>query len=99
VGLAVKQCLVNVLKHADTDHAEVVIYGSDTEVSVMIIDGGKGFSERENSVDRLGLRQSVRRRIETVDGTVQVWSTPGTGTSILIRLPACDSVADPEPVS
>jgi signal transduction histidine kinase len=99
VGLAVKQCLVNVLKHAGTDRAEVVIYGSDAEVSVMIIDGGKGFSERETSVDRLGLRQSVRRRIETVDGTVQVWSTPGTGTSILIRLPACDSVADPEPVS
>jgi len=99
VGLAVKQCLVNVLKHAETDRAEVVIYGSDTEVSVMIIDGGKGFSERETSVDRLGLRQSVRRRIETVDGTVQVWSTPGTGTSILIRLPACDSVPDAEPVS
>jgi len=98
-GLAVKQCLVNVLKHAGTDRAEVVVYGSESEVSVMIIDGGKGFSERETSVDRLGLRQSVRRRIETVDGTVQVWSTPGTGTSILMRLPALDAVADPEPVS
>ena len=99
VGLAVKQCLVNVLKHAETDRAEVVIYGSPTEVSIMIIDGGKGFSERETSVDRLGLRQSVRSRIETVDGSVQVWSTPGTGTSILIRLPACDAVTDPELVS
>jgi signal transduction histidine kinase len=98
-GLAVKQCLVNVLKHAGTDRAEVVVYGSESEVSIMIIDGGKGFSERETSVDRLGLRQSVRRRIETVDGTVQVWSTPGTGTSILMRLPALDAVADPEPVS
>ncbi|WP_411700737.1 sensor histidine kinase [Conyzicola sp.] len=90
VGLAVKQCLVNVIKHAGTDRAEVVIYGSESEVSVMIIDAGKGFSERETSLDRLGLRQSVRRRIETVDGTVQVWSTPGTGTSILLRLPAAE---------
>ncbi|GAB3605305.1 hypothetical protein GCM10027413_07140 [Conyzicola nivalis] len=95
VGLAVKQCLVNVIKHADTDRAEVVVYGSEAEVSVMIIDAGKGFSERETSLDRLGLRQSVRRRIETVDGTVQVWSTPGTGTSILLRLPAVDRV-EPE---
>lgn len=87
VALAVKQCLVNVLKHADTNVAEVVVYGSGDEVSIMIIDGGKGFSERETSVDRLGLRQSVRKRIESVDGSVQVWSTPGTGTSILIRLP------------
>jgi signal transduction histidine kinase len=87
-ALAVKQCLVNVLKHAGTDEAEVVVYGSASEVSIMVIDGGKGFSERETSVDRLGLRQSVRSRIEAVDGTVQVWSTPGTGTSVLMRLPA-----------
>ena len=88
VALAVKQCLVNVLKHSGTNVAEVVVYGSGDEVSVMIIDGGKGFSEPETSVDRLGLRQSVRKRIESVDGTVQVWSTPGTGTSVLMRLPA-----------
>ena len=99
VALAVKQCLVNVLKHAGTDRAEVVIYGSENEVSVMIIDDGRGFSERETSVDRLGLRQSVRRRIEAVGGEVQVWSTPGTGTSILIRLPASDSATDLETVS
>jgi signal transduction histidine kinase len=99
VALAVKQCLVNVIKHAGTDRAEVVVYGADREVSVMIIDGGKGFSERETSVDRLGLRQSVRKRIETVGGTVQVWSTPGTGTSILIRLPATVAATEPGTVS
>jgi signal transduction histidine kinase len=91
VALAVKQCLVNVVKHAGTDRAEVVIYGAGGEVTVMVIDGGKGFLERETSVDRLGLRQSVRRRIESVGGTVQVWSTPGTGTSVLISLPVAES--------
>ena len=99
VGLAVKQCLVNVLKHSGTDRAEVVVYATGAEVSVMIIDEGKGFSEPETSVDRLGLRQSVRRRIEAVDGTVQVWSTPGTGTSVLMRLPAMAVVADQRIVS
>jgi len=57
-------------------------------VSVMVIDTGKGFSEEETGSDRLGLRQSVRRRIENVGGTVQVWSTPGKGTSVMIRVPA-----------
>lgn len=88
LGLAVKQCLVNVLKHAETDHAEVVVYGSEHDVSVMVIDNGKGFSESETGPDRLGLRQSVRRRIEAVGGDVQVWSTPGSGTSVMIRVPA-----------
>ena len=91
VALATKQCLVNVSRHAGTDRAEVVVYGSDREVSVMVIDTGKGFSEDETSADRLGLRHSVRRRIETVGGTVQVWSTPGKGTSVMIRVPASDA--------
>jgi signal transduction histidine kinase len=88
VALATKQCLVNVLTHAGVGLAEVVVYGAAEEVTVMVIDAGRGFSERETSVDRLGLRQSVRTRIESVGGTVQVWSTPGTGTSVLIRVPA-----------
>jgi signal transduction histidine kinase len=87
VALAAKQCLVNVLKHAGTDRAELVVYGSAHEVSVMVIDSGRGFSEGETGSDRLGLRQSVRRRIEAVDGTVQLWSTPGKGTSVMIRVP------------
>lgn len=90
VALATKQCLVNVLKHAGTDRAELVVYGSEREVSVMVIDAGKGFSEAETGADRLGLRQSVRRRIENVGGTVQVWSTPGRGTSVMIRVPALE---------
>lgn len=88
LGLAVKQCLVNVLRHSGTDRAEVAVYGSEAEVSVMVIDSGRGFSEAETGADRLGLRNSVRRRIESVGGAVQVWSTPGRGTSIMIRVPA-----------
>ena len=88
LALAVKQCLVNVSRHSGTDTAEIVIYGSDDEVSVMVIDSGKGFATDETGADRLGLRHSVYRRIEDVDGSVQVWSTPGFGTSVLLRVPA-----------
>ena len=88
VGLAVKQCLVNVLRHAQVGRAEVVIIGSDEDVSIMVIDAGRGFSEDLVASDRLGLRQSVRRRVENVGGEVQLWSTPGRGTSILIRVPS-----------
>ena len=56
VGLAVKQCLVNVLRHAQVARAEVVIIGSDTDVSIMVIDAGRGFSEDLVASDRLGLR-------------------------------------------
>jgi len=94
VGLAVKQCLVNVLRHARVGRAEVVIIGSDSDVSIMVIDAGRGFSEDLIASDRLGLRQSVRRRIESVGGEVRLWSTPGRGTSILIRVPTVDRAGD-----
>lgn len=88
IGLAVKQCLVNVLRHAQVSRAEVVVIGSELDVSVMVIDSGRGFSEQLVASDRLGLRQSVRRRIENVSGEVRLWSTPGRGTSVLIQVPA-----------
>ena len=87
LGPAVKQCLVNVIKHSGILQAEVAIFASSDEVSVLVVDAGRGFEEAETGDDRLGLRQSVRRRIELVSGTVQVWSTPGRGTSVMIRVP------------
>ena len=90
LALAVKQCLVNVLRHSGTRRAEIVIFGSDAELSVMVIDAGRGFSESETGVDRLGLRQSVRKRIELAGGSVTVWSTVGRGTSVMIRVPMVD---------
>ncbi|MEO7349540.1 MAG: ATP-binding protein, partial [Terrimesophilobacter sp.] len=87
VGLAVKQCLVNVLKHSGVREAEVVVYGSASEVSVMVVDAGCGFVERATGSDRLGLRSSVRKRMELVGGTVNVWSAPERGTSIMITVP------------
>lgn len=94
VGQAVKQCLINVLRHSGTNRAEVVVYGSQTHVSVMVIDNGRGFSEEETGPDRLGIRNSVRRRIENVDGDVQLWSTIGRGTSVMISVPASQSVTE-----
>lgn len=91
LGLAVKQCLVNVLRHAGIDRAEVAIDGSPEEVTVMVVDAGRGFSETETGTDRLGLKQSVRRRVEAIGGAVQVWSTPGRGTSIILRIPVLET--------
>ncbi|MCU1437921.1 MAG: hypothetical protein JWP66_1008 [Naasia sp.] len=87
LGLAVRQLLVNVQKHSGVDRAEVVVYGGGTMVSVMVIDVGRGFDESAVDRDRFGLRTSVRSRIESVGGRVQVWSAPGRGTSVLVQVP------------
>lgn len=99
LGLAVKQCLVNVLKHSGTTRAEVAVYGSEAALSVMVVDTGVGFSEAATGADRLGLRSSVRKRIELVGGKVSVWSTPGRGTSIMIKIPVAEHAAPASSVS
>ncbi len=87
LGLAVKQCLVNVLKHSGTRKAEVAVYGAGELLSVLVVDGGRGFIEDATPSNRFGLKVSIRKRMEMVGGRVDVWSTPGRGTSIMIQIP------------
>lgn len=84
---AVGQCLANVRKHAGTDSAEVSVFDDGSSCTVMVVDDGRGFDERSTDPDRMGLRGSVRERIARVGGTVQVWSSLGSGTSIMMTVP------------
>jgi signal transduction histidine kinase len=92
LALAVAQCLANVIKHAETMSAELVLLVSGNDISVMVIDNGVGFTESATPTDRLGIRHSVRARIERVGGSVQIWSSPGRGTSVIIGLPIASRV-------
>jgi signal transduction histidine kinase len=87
LALATRQCLVNVARHSGADRAEVVVFGGVDELTVMVIDGGNGFQEESVPQDRLGLRQSVRGRIERIGGSVHIWSTVGEGTSVMLQVP------------
>ncbi len=84
---AIAQCIANVRRHAGTDSAEVVLGSSETEVSAMVIDGGRGFALDDRTDGRLGVGTSIVGRLETIGGSAVVWSQPGKGTSVLLRVP------------
>jgi signal transduction histidine kinase len=88
--LAVRACLDNVLDHAQTTSAELVVSTTARAVTVMVIDHGVGFDPKSIADDRLGLRSSVAARIRSHGGSVRVWSTPGSGTSVLISVPGAE---------
>lgn len=92
---AIAQCIANVRRHADTDTAEVVLGQGGTEVSAMVIDDGRGFSLDERTDGRLGVGTSIVGRLETIGGSAVVWSQPGKGTSVLLRVPV-RALADAE---
>ena len=84
---AIAQCIANVRRHAGTETAEVVLGGTAAEVSAMVIDDGRGFSLDERTDGRLGVGTSIVGRLETIGGSAVVWSQPGKGTSVLLRVP------------
>lgn len=89
---AVQELLLNVVKHAETDIARVILRkaGSDA-LRLVVIDHGKGCDPgRLDSVsgktDGLGLTY-IRHRIELLGGSVLFDTAPGRGCCVMLLLP------------
>ena len=92
---AAQEVLHNVHRHSRATKAEIVVgYGTDS-VSLEITDDGCGFLPpkqigdlaQTNHYGLIGLQE----RIQNLGGTVEIDSTPGTGTKVKIVLPTSDS--------
>jgi len=85
-----QEALTNVARHAHASRAEVIIKKLPNAVHMQVKDNGQSFdAERmlhphENS--RLGLL-GMRERMEMVDGTFTIESSPGNGTTIHAQIP------------
>jgi signal transduction histidine kinase len=90
---AVVECVANVRRHAQVSLTEIAASLSGGDLVVTVLDRGRGFEPDDVPVDRIGLRVSVRERVEEVGGTVALWSRRGQGTTIVLRIPVSDPVA------
>lgn len=86
-GAALAACLDNVLNHSGVTTAEVVLGSTPEEVTIMVVDNGVGFDPEAVPTDRLGIRSSIVQRIESLGGSVRIFSRPGHGTSVLFAIP------------
>lgn len=89
---SIRACLENVLRHSGVSVAEVDLAYQETELTVIVSDQGTGFDPKSIPADRLGVRFSVIDRIRTAGGSTRIWSAPGAGTSIIIRVPFLEVV-------
>jgi light-regulated signal transduction histidine kinase (bacteriophytochrome) len=86
-----QEAILNVVKHADAKQVGVILEASRSEVRLIIEDDGKGFIWDEagraaGPADRLGLI-GVRERLALVGGSLEVETSPGAGTTLLIHVP------------
>jgi light-regulated signal transduction histidine kinase (bacteriophytochrome) len=82
---AVRELLINVAKHAQTDAAVVETACTADRVVVKVSDPGIGYDPAvlQNSRRGLGLI-SLRERLSYIGGTVDLRSTPGLGTTAVL---------------
>lgn len=85
--LALAECLENVRRHSGVTEAHVTITDDDTTVRAMITDAGVGFSLDDVDSARLGFKESVVGRLKEVGGKARLFSSPGSGTTVVLEVP------------
>ncbi len=83
---AAREAMVNSAKHSGVEDISVYLEASPDEVELFVRDRGAGFDEATVAVDRRGLRDSIRGRVEKLGGEVRVHSEMGVGTEVQFRL-------------
>jgi PAS domain S-box-containing protein len=79
-----QEALHNILYHADATIATLVILETDTELSFVITDNGKGFDVP--AVQQSNGLTVMKERAASIHATVTVTSKPGTGTEVFLLL-------------
>jgi PAS domain S-box-containing protein len=82
-----QEAVHNSVKHSGTKRVEVQLKEHANEVHLTIEDRGKGFDIEEARQGRgLGLT-SMQERVRLANGTIEIQSSPSSGTAIRVRLP------------
>lgn len=82
-----QEALNNVLKHARAQHVRLRLEFRENATRLEVSDDGIGFDPRQaREGGGLGLR-GMKERVQRIGGTLRIRSSPGGGTSVLVRVP------------
>ncbi|MEX2487866.1 MAG: sensor histidine kinase [Nitriliruptoraceae bacterium] len=89
----VQEALTNVRRHAQVDHARVIVSFRADDLEITVIDQGVGVDDAAEPTEPDDLRSHqglkiVESRVRLLDGTFTLDSTPGEGTTVRVRVPA-----------
>jgi signal transduction histidine kinase len=93
----IQEALTNVAKHAKATECTVSLIRTSDMLKITIADNGVGFdASAPRSADRRGIGLiGMRERASRLDGTVAIHSAPGSGTRVVVELPARRAADDP----
>ena len=79
-----QEALANVARHSRAKRVDLSLVYNGDSVQLSVSDDGCGFDT--NMKYGMGLR-SIRERVSSIRGTVQIQSAPGHGTRLLVQVP------------
>jgi ligand-binding sensor domain-containing protein/signal transduction histidine kinase len=79
-----QEALANVARHSHARRVDMSLVYSSDSVQLSVSDDGCGFDL--GAKHGMGLR-SIRERVSSIRGTVQIQSAPGHGTRLLVQVP------------
>jgi signal transduction histidine kinase len=84
---ALGECLENVRRHSGVTEADVTVSDDERTVRAMVTDAGTGFEPATIDGARLGYAESVVGRLSVVGGRARIFSSPGSGTTVMLEVP------------
>lgn len=97
---SVRELLMNIVKHAETDHARITVKEADGWLTITVADEGIGFQlaaspahAKESTVPGFGLF-SIRERVLALGGRFELQSHPGQGTQATLITPLTTTTKD-----
>jgi signal transduction histidine kinase len=81
----VQEALTNAAKHGSAKRAVVEVHEDEAHINVSVRDDGTGFDPAAHT-DGFGLL-GMHERVQLLDGTFQINSAPGQGTTVAVSFP------------
>jgi ligand-binding sensor domain-containing protein/signal transduction histidine kinase len=81
----IQEALANIARHSHATRGDVSLIYRPDALEVTIADNGVGFEVSQKN-GGMGLR-SIRERVGSIRGAIQIQSAPGAGTRVLIQIP------------
>lgn len=82
----VHEALVNVVRHAETERAEVRVSEDNNQLYLHVVDDGTGFDPSNQDEETYGLT-GMTERVERLNGNMKIRASQGEGTQISALLP------------
>ena len=94
----IREALTNVRKHSGASKVHVSINAGVGKLNITIVDNGRGFDTSDISSElnegHIGIR-SMRERTRIMNGTIDIVSRPGEGTTVTLTVPTGKAGGEP----